>query len=420
MKKYGLALAISFFLLLFPAASMVFAQGTTDLPGLKSEEGSLYGYILYNLNFTKEDLGNVFYFRLKGDWNPGPNLFFHMELNNDYRTGNQHPAYLTTLLSGATGESLTNASDQLKLQIDHLWGMVNLGRMDVQFGKIPVGWGTGYVFNPTAKTHPGSFLDDFSEETPGTLGLLSSYAFNDHTAFQVYLAFEDKMRTWQPEAGEWDRIPFGIKVQKIRGAFDFSFSWIKEVLYRPETQNYHQEYYLGGDFAGAVGNIGVYGEAALNVPRNEEGKFSFSGHQAKDLLEYCLGGDYLFADADLTLRMEYYHQGRGVTKKTDYNLIKGLSTGQLLQAEDYLLVALEKNFLDYYTFIFGSLINANDGSFILQPELSYNAADNLEVVLASVVPCGEKGSEFNGTWEVGGAKIELIRPSISIQAKLSF
>jgi hypothetical protein len=413
-------LALSLFLLLFLTTSMVLAQDTTGLTGLKTDEVGLYGYILNNLNLTVDDIGNVFYLRLKGDWNPGPNLFFHMELVNDYRTGNRHPAYLSTPLSGSTNGTHVNAWDQLSLKIDHLWGMVNLGKMDIQFGRIPIGWGTGYAFNPTAKTHPVSFLDDLSEETPGTLGILASYALNDNTALQVYLAFEDKMRAQRPEAGEWDRIPFGIKAQKIWGAFDLSLSWIKEVFYRPEAQDYHREYYLGADFAGAVGDFGVYGEASLNVPRNEEGRFDFSGYRTIDLLEYCMGGDYIFANADLALRMEYYHQGRGLTNKADYDLLKGLSTGQVLQAEDYLLVSLEKNFLDYYTFAFGGFINCNDGSFILMPKLNYSAADNLEVILGSVVPCGEKGSEFNGTWDVNGLEIEFLKPSIYVQAKLSF
>ena len=153
--------------------------------------------------------------------------------------------------------------------------MVNLGKMDIQFGRIPIGWGTGYAFNPTANASV-SFLDDLSEETPGTLGILASYALNDNTALQVYLAFEDKMRAQRPEAGEWDRIPFGIKAQKIWGAFDLSLSWIKEVFYRPEAQDYHREYYLGADFAGAVGDFGVYGEASLNVPGMKR-RFDFSG-----------------------------------------------------------------------------------------------------------------------------------------------
>src|SRR5690554_5632243 len=134
MKKYVLVLAISLFLLLFPAISMVLAQDTSGFAGFETDEVSLYGYILNYLNLTEEDIGNVFYFRLKGDWNPGPNLFFHMELDNDYRAGNQHPAYLSTLLSESTNETDFNASDQLNLKIDHLWGMVNLEKLDIQFG----------------------------------------------------------------------------------------------------------------------------------------------------------------------------------------------------------------------------------------------------------------------------------------------
>jgi|SRR5690554_550203 len=292
--------------------------------------------------------------------------------------------------------------------------------MDIQFGKIPIGWGTGYAFNPTAKTHPVSFLDDISEETLGTLGILFGYALNDSTALQGYVAFEDKTRTHRPENGEWERIPYGLKAQKIWGAFDFSLSWIREVMYQAEAQEYNQEYYLGGDFVGAVGDFGVYGEVTLNVPRNEDGKFGFSGHRTKDLLEYCVGGDYIFFDTDVTLRMEYYHQGRGVTKKADYDFLQGLSVGQELQAEDYLLISLEKLFCDYYKFTIGSLVNINDGSLVLMPELTYDAADNLELILGSAVPYGEDGSEFNGTWNLGGKDIQVLQPAIYLSAKLSF
>ena len=86
MKNSVLALALSLLLLLFPGISMVLAQDTTGLAGLKTEQVSLYGYILHYLNLTADDIGNIFYFRLKGDWYPGPNLFFHMELDTDYRT----------------------------------------------------------------------------------------------------------------------------------------------------------------------------------------------------------------------------------------------------------------------------------------------------------------------------------------------
>lgn len=420
MGRHVLAAAISILLLFFATTSMALAQDITGFEGFRTGEVSLYGYILNYLHLTEDNIGNVLYFRLKGDWNPGANLSFHMELSNDYRTGNQHPDYLLTLLGAPAGETDSRDSADLTLKIDHLWGLANLGNWDIQFGKIPIGWGTGYAFNPTAKTHPVSFLDDISEETPGTLGILSGYSISNSTALQAYLAFEDKTRTLRPEAGGWDLIPFGVKVQKIRGAFDFSLSWIREVVYLQEAKEYDQEYYLGGDFVGAVGDFSVYGELALNLPRNEDGKFDFSGRRTKDLLEYCVGGDYIFSGKDVTLRMEYYHQGRGETNKANYNLLKGISAGQELQAEDYLLVSLERIFLDYYQLVIGSLINLNDGSLVFMPELTYDAADNLELILGSAIPYGEGGSEFNGIWEVNGNKVDLLQPFIYLQVKLSF
>lgn len=76
-----------------------------------------------------------------------------------------------------------------------------------------------------------------------------------------------------------------MKVQKIWGAFDLSVSWIREVVYLEEINDYHQEYYLGGDFVGVIGDFGVNGEVALNIPQNvEDTAFDFSGHKTKDLL----------------------------------------------------------------------------------------------------------------------------------------
>ena len=63
MKKNLLALAFSLFLLLSLPPALVWAQHTSGFSGLRTEQMSLYGYILHNLNLTQEDIGNVFYFR---------------------------------------------------------------------------------------------------------------------------------------------------------------------------------------------------------------------------------------------------------------------------------------------------------------------------------------------------------------------
>ena len=70
MKKNLLALALQSFPLIILPPALVWAQHTSGFSGLRTEQMSLYGYILHNLNLTQEDVGNVFYFRLKGDWNP--------------------------------------------------------------------------------------------------------------------------------------------------------------------------------------------------------------------------------------------------------------------------------------------------------------------------------------------------------------
>ena len=73
------------------------ASSATAQESFYEETFSLYGYIVnfFNANLyaddwriTGSDYGNILYGRLKGDWNPGDNLSFHMELDYNASVGN--------------------------------------------------------------------------------------------------------------------------------------------------------------------------------------------------------------------------------------------------------------------------------------------------------------------------------------------
>jgi hypothetical protein len=376
------------------------------------ETFSLYGYVVnfFNTNLyadhgriTDSDYGNILYGRLKGDWNPGDNLSFHAELAYQGSVGNLNP-----------GGAIQSAS------VDHLWGSVNLGRVDIQFGKLPIAWGAGYFFNPTSKATTIPFLDSVNEETPGTAGIVPSVSFLDgFLSLQGYMAFQDKSHSssLQGNTGDWANLPFGVKLQGIVGSFDLSAGWIKEVLYvEIPTEKYLRSHYLTADCAGAIWNFGVYGEAALKMWDESKEKLAFEYDQFLDLVDVCIGFDYLIPVLEIDTRVEYFHQGLGERDKSEYDLDKQITGELLVQGEDYLLFYLERSFLDYFNISTAGFININDGSLGFMPEVSGEPYGNFEVGLGAMLFFGPEGSEFDGEY----AGSDVTEPAVYLRCKLSF
>jgi hypothetical protein len=403
------------------------------------EAFSLYGYVVnfFNANLyaddwtiTDSDYGNILYGRLKGDWNPGDNLSFHAELAYQGSVGNQNPLVVYNnygLIPPAldlTDPAVTFQEDMIQIvSVDHLWGSVNLGRFDIQFGKLPIAWGTGYFFNPTAKAATIPYLDTVAEETPGTMGIVPSVSFFDgFLSVQGYMAFQDKNHSFSIFAvdGRWNNLPFGLKLQAIAGTFDISTGWVKEVLYiEPPINEIMRIHYLSADFAGAIWNFGVYGEAALKMWDESEEKLAFQYDPILDLLDVCIGFDYFIPGLEIDTRVEYYHQGSGTREQSDYLTTYGkLFTGeQIVLAQDYLLIYLERNFLDYFSIGTVGLVNINDGSFVLVPELSGEPYGNFQVGLGAMLFYGPEGSEFDGEYS---GLFDITEPSVYLRCKLSF
>jgi hypothetical protein len=311
------------------------------------------------------------------------------------------------------------------VSVDHLWGSVNLGRFDIQFGKLPIAWGTGYFFNPTSRVAAVPFLDTVNEETPGTIGIVPSVSFLEgYLSVSGYVAFQDKSHTALPIAvdGNWANLPFGLKLKGIIGSFDLSGGWMKEVAL---TQTgWSRIHFFGADFAGAIWNFGVYGEAALKMWDESKPELQFEYDRFFDLIDVCIGFDYLVPGLEIDARVEYYHQGSGVGNQNEYedNFGKLLSGEQMVLAQDYLLFYFERSFLDYFSASTTGFVNINDGSFVIIPELGGEPFDNFQVNLGAMLFYGPAGSEFDGEYTTGSVypQFDLTEPAVYLRCKLSF
>lgn len=392
---------------------------------------SVYGYLVNfsNINFYTDsgdaldaDIGNILYMRLKGDFDPEDALHFHFEASYTGSSGNQNTYALLEdygLLTGY-GQSEYPYNDFVQsFTVDHLWGSASIGLVDLQFGKMPIAWGTGYVFNPTARTTLSSFLDTVSEETPGTIGISPSVQLASGPALQGYLAFQDKNHSSSSDLsdGDFNNLPFGMKLQSSVGNFDLSAGFIKEVV--KTDSSYLRKYYTSWDFAGAVWNFGVYGEAALQFPGSgTELSLDYSDYEPLQRLEFCVGFDYTFSGPEILSRVEYYHNGPGSSSKDGYDNTRLLSGEVTMQGQDYFFGYLEKIFIDYLTVAAGGLVNINDGSAAIFPEISYEFYSNFLVTLGGYIFTGAPDTEFGGDY--GPLPVDLADPALYLKMKLSF
>ena len=464
---------------------------SSDFTGFE-ESFSLYGYMIDyfqastdygNQKFSTPSFGNALLLRLKGDWRPEKNLRFHLEFSYLNNVGNQNPyvIYEQMGLSSFSQSDFPLEDFNQRMFIDHAWGLVNFGNFDLQFGKFPIAWGTGYVFNPTARVSFPPFLDMVTEDTPGVPAIVPSYAISERLALQAYLAFQDRTQKSNAfrEDSEAKNIPYGLKIKTIIGSYDLSLSWFREVLYNdmdyrpiddildetaseyvqgivgnslfagmlaegdtagvidlfkqgalaamtselPVNNNYMRSYFLGTDFAGAVGNFGVYGEFAFRIPKNSAGtRLSLTDYKIEDNLEAAIGFDYTIPGIDIETRFEYFYQGSGVKRMSDYNLLTVLSGERLVLSRNYAMLFLEKAPNDYHKFTIAFFSNLNDGSFALLPAYNYLPYNNFEFTAGAFILGGKKGSEFDGRYSIYGIKeidlIDNIMPYLRL--KLSF
>jgi hypothetical protein len=367
-------------------------------------------------------LGNATVVRLVGDFEPHESLTFHAEVSWQSLTGSLAPGYV----AAAVGAPSTTPLETL--EIDHAWGRAAVGPVDLQFGKLPLAWGTGYVFNPTARTIPASSVGEVSEETPGVLGAVGTAFIGTGATLSAYVTFQDRGHTayFAPGSEDLQNLPLGARATVLAGPFDISLGGIREVLLVPPGlpgAGWNRRWWGTADFVGNLAGVNLYGEAALLLT-DAAGTWSVAAGSwtLEESLEATLGLWYLLpVPVAVDLRIEYVHQGTGESEKNDYSIVPLLTGERALRGEDYLFVSAERVFADFHTLRVAGLANLNDGSVALLPEYSWDVYADFTATLGVELPIGPEGTEFDGrVTNLTGANVDLLHPTVTLQAKLSF
>ena len=337
----------------------------------------------------------------------------NLQLEGSYEKG---IARLFFLVNGNLTYNYQGWSDSLDLYEGTL-SLKPSSSLAIDVGKATQKWGKGYAWNPVAfvdrpkdpeepdLAREGFWMAsaDYIKSFDGPLKTLS--------ITPVILPVYDQIND---EFGKINELNFAGRLYLLLYDTDIDLVFLSGGSKTPR---------FGFDFSRNIStNFEVHGEFAYinNFKQktiDEQGRVSESKFDAKS---YLLGMRYL-TKADTTFILEYYHNGMGYTQdeigsffslvdKSYETYLSSRNRGSLTKAQslavnyggvnpmkDYLYLRVTQkdpfNIL-YFTPALTSIINLNDGSFSLAPELTYTGIKNLEVRLKAMANVGHNGSEY--------------------------
>lgn len=302
-------------------------------------------------------------------------------------------------------------------------------RLSFDAGKKVDQWGKGYAFNPVAFVARPKDVDDPTEPLEGYFladadlirsfeGTLKTLAFTP-----VFLPVMDNIND---DFGREKGLNFAAKLYMLFWDTDIDF-----LFFTGESRSTR----YGFDFSRNIKtNFEIHGEAAwitdfTKKSIDSRGRLST---EESDVLQALLGIRYLTSNR-ITFIAEYYHNGGGIREEDAQNFFQFvnrayaqfLSTGdssQLNQAaqlsqgtlatakpmRDYLYFRAswaEPFDILYFTPAVFSIVNLNDQSLSVTPELTYAPKTNLQLRLRSAFLVGGKNTEFGE--KANDYKVEL-------------
>ncbi len=290
--------------------------------------------------------------------------------------------------------------------------------LSFNFGKQTVLWGKGYAWNPVAFVSRPKDPEDPELALEGYIMASADYikSFKGPLkTFSVTPVIFPVYKHVNEDFGTINKLNFATKLY-----FLFYDTDIDLMAMTGGSRSSR----VGIDFSRNIAtNLEIHGEFAfINNQKSKvidsQGKISEAKFDAKS---YLFGGRYLTA-SDTTFIFEYYRNGTGfshlemkdyfsfIDKGYDLFLLRGNNSllkkaasvtegnyGRINPSKDYLYLRItqkEPFSILYFTPAITTIMNLNDRSVSLSPELLYEGIKNLEIRLKLVALFGAKETEF--------------------------
>ncbi len=270
--------------------------------------------------------------------------------------------------------------------LDNAHMKLGFDRFDLTIGKQQIAVGTGYAWNPTDLFNTKDIFDP-------------TYEVTGHNAYRIDIPLPSSvniMVLFSPD-NDFSRSGKYARMKKSIGHFDVSFLYGERhwnlTDFTTFTLTEQNRTMTGGDFAGELFGLGVWGEAAYNTMGS-----------SKDYLESITGFDYTFSSG-LYFLNEYYHNGQGSNDYRDYTLNDWLrsfiaETKSVCQNQVFSYISYPAT--ELLTIGNSSIACVSDGSIVFIPYLEYNFEQNIDITFFGSLFAGSEGKAYAQNLGNGG------------------
>ena len=389
------------------AADWQAGEGLLDLSGYL--ETTAISVLPRNVTREQTEAGLQTLLRLRSRFEPEPFLSVTVETEFLDRRG-----------AAAAGGFGTDGVEPREITFDYLYGAVAFGPVDLRVGRQPLAWGSAYAFNPTDLMNPSTMAGLAGVEPPGITAISSSITVGERLGLEACLGFEDRSRNASAlrELSRAHRLPWGVLGRAYLGMWDFGIGIARSAEWAPEWPpgsaaegTLQTEDYAVAEAVGSIGPVLLYAEAAIEIGTDD--------WHIQRSLDGALGAVWDPVDR-LSLQAEYHRRGRGASDPQDYRPADRLA--RRLVGQDYLVgVGRFSMMSDDLELTLASLLNLNDRSSALIPELTYRITDDFHTTVGGSLFLGSRKSEFDGRFSDGTlGEVDLGLPQLFLRATWYF
>lgn len=314
------------------------------------------------------------------------------------------------------GAAAPGSVEPREIPFDYLYGAVAFGPVDLRVGRQPLAWGSAYAFNPTDLMNPSTTAGLAGVEPPGMTAISSAVTIGERLGLEAYLGFEDRSRNASAlqELSRNHRLPWGVRGRAYLAMWDFGVGIARSAEWVPDSAGggaLQTEDYVVAEAVGSIGPVLLYAEAAIEVGADDR-------HPERSL-DGVVGAVWDPLDR-LSLQAEYHRRGRGATDPDDYRPADRLA--RRLVGRDYLVgVGTLSMMSDDLELTLASLLNLNDRSSALIPELTCRITDDFHTTVGGSLFLGSRESEFDGRFSDDSlGEVDLGLPRLFLRATWYF
>ena len=266
--------------------------------------------------------------------------------------------------------------------LDNVYLKAGFKHFDLTVGKQQISLGTGYAWNPTDIFNTKQLLDPTYEQA-GVNAVRTEIPLKGRTGLDVILS----------PGKDWNESVKMLQLKTGLGGFDMQgtigqYAW-ERTQFNPTTFLIDEQSNLrtlyGGSIVGELAGAGIWIEGAWNKMENMD-----------DFTEVVIGTDYTFENG-LYIIMEYLRNENGVSSQENLDINNYLQyfngeTHSLMQ--DYLFGFLSYPINDFIQFGLLGFGNLNDKSAALNPQISWNLFQDVDLTMMYNHFIGNENSEF--------------------------